>query len=96
MTNAVILLAIVLPAVAWFPLERLLEDLSLCFSSLDCLLGVVVLAVFALAGVLVAHLSVSKADTIHLLALSFGASALLLRLVFLLNYLIIFCRCLCG
>ena len=94
MTNAVILLAIILPAVARFPLEWLIQNLSLGFTGLDCLWRVIILAVLALAALWITYLSASKADTIHLLALSFRASALLPRLFFLLNRLFIFRWCL--
>ena len=59
MTNAVVLLAIVLPAVAWFPLEWLFQHLSLGFPGFDCLFRVIILAVFALASLRVASLGTS-------------------------------------
>lgn len=77
MTNAIVLLARILPAVASLPFEWFLEYFPLGFTSFDSGLGVIVLAVLALADTLVTSLSISKADAVHLLALTFGTSTLL-------------------
>ena len=77
MTDAVVLLAIILPTVASLPFEWFLKHFLLSFTCFNCLLWIIILAVLALTDVLIAGLSVSKADAVHLLALSFRTSALL-------------------
>ena len=78
MADAVVLLARILPAVTSFPLVRFLQHFLLSFPCLLSTLTVIVLAVLTLADILIAGLSTSEAHTVHLLALTFGASTLLL------------------
>ena len=79
MADAVVLFAVILPAIASLPLVRLLENLALGFTRLDGCLALVILAVLALTDLGVACLGVLEADAVHLLARTLGAGALLLR-----------------
>ena len=79
MADAVVLFAVILPAIASFPLIGLLENLALGFTCLDGCLGLVILAVLALTHLGVACLGVLETDAVHLLARTLGAGALLLR-----------------
>ena len=78
MTDTIVLLARILPAVASFPLVRFLQHFPLGLPRLLSTLGFIVLAVLALADILITGLSTSEAHTVHLLALALGASTLLL------------------
>ena len=78
-TNAVVLLARILPTIASLPFKWLLKHFHLGFTRLNSWLWIIILAVFALAGGLVALLTVSEADAVHLAALTFGTSTLLSR-----------------
>lgn len=80
MADAVVLFAVILPAIASLPLIRLLKNLALGFTCLDGGLAVVILAVLALTHLWVAYLGILEADAVHLLARTLGAGALLLRL----------------
>ena len=80
MADAVVLFAVILPAIASLPLVGLLENLALSFTRLDGWLAIVILAVLALTDLGVACLGVLEADAVHLLARTLGAGALLLRL----------------
>ena len=82
MANAIVLLTVILPTVACFPLVWLLQHLPLGFASLDGSLRVVILTVLALTELRVTCLGAPEADTIHLLALTLGAGTLLLRFIF--------------
>jgi len=75
--NAIVLLTRILSAVAPLPLEWLIQHFSLRVTCLYCLIRLVVRAVLALANVLVACLRASETHTVHLLALTFWASAFL-------------------
>ena len=77
--DAVVLLARILPTIASFPFKWLLKYFPLGFACLDSWLLIIILAVFALADVWIALLGASKADAVHLPALTFGASTLLSR-----------------
>ena len=79
MADAVVLFAVILPAIASLPLIGLLENLALGFTRLDGCLALVILAVLALTHLGVTCLGILEADAVHFLARTLGAGALLLR-----------------
>lgn len=76
MADAIVLFAVILPAIACLPLVGLRKHLKLGFTCLDGWLSLVILTVLALTHLGVASLAVPEADTVHLLALALGAGAL--------------------
>ena len=79
MADAVVLFAVILPAIASLPLIRLLENFALGFTCFDGCLTLVILTVLALTHLGVACLGILETDAVHLLARTLGTGALLLR-----------------
>ena len=82
MANAIVLLTVILPTVASLPFVWFRQHLQLGFTSLNGSIRFIIMTVLALTDLGVTCLTTPETDTVHLLALTLGACALLLGLFF--------------